>query len=120
MATLLILPTAALTVIPRPGAVSVPPPAGVIDKRTPLVAAPGRPLLRPSLGARVEPPQAAASNPSPAQIASDAAQGPRRLRDRKRVTSGIAAWRNSNIGTSSKKAYVAPPARPTLTHLLRK
>jgi hypothetical protein len=37
--TLLILPRAAVTVIPRFGAVSVPP-AGVIDNCTPFAAAP--------------------------------------------------------------------------------
>jgi hypothetical protein len=80
----------------------------VIDNATPLAAAPGRPLLRPWLASRAEPPQAAASKPSPEQIATDAAQRPRSPDDRKEVTSGIAAGRNSDIGIQPSKAYVVP------------
>src|SRR5437667_11377113 len=76
--TLLILPPAALTVIPRFGAVSMPPPTGVIDNRTPSAAAPDFARL-----ARVEPPeQPAASKPSVAQITAMATAHRRGPNDR--------------------------------------
>ena len=100
--TVPIRPPTALTVIPRSGALSVPPPAGVIDNRTTLAAVPDRPLLRPWPAARVEPPQAAASKPSPTQVATVPTQCPRSPDDRNEVTSGIAAGRNSDLEFQSR------------------
>ena len=117
--TLLILPPTALTAIPRSGAASVPRSAGVIDNATPLAAALTRPLLRPWLASRVEPPQAAASKPSPTQIATVASQRPRSPDDRKQMTSGIAAGRNSDIRIQPKEMLRRAAIRPPLTELLR-
>jgi hypothetical protein len=117
--TLLILPPTAVTTIPWSGAVSVPPPAGVIDNRTPLAAAAGRPLLPRSLASRVEPPQAAASKPSAAQLATVASQRPRSPDDRKEMSFGIAAGRNSDIRIQPQEMLRRAAIRPPLTELLR-
>ena len=72
--TAVILPPAALTVIPRFGALSVLPSVGVIDKRTSLVglvATAGTPAWpAPWLVAGVELPQAEASKPSMPQTSA--------------------------------------------------
>jgi hypothetical protein len=89
--TLLILPPAALTVIPRFGAVSMPPPTGAIDNRTPCAAAPDIAWL----AARVGPPeQPVASKPSVAQITAIATAHSRGPNDRTEVALGVAAWSN--------------------------
>src|SRR5439155_9588719 len=89
--TLPILPPTALTMIPRFGAVSVPPPTGVIDNCTPSAAPPI--LVWPP--ARVGPPeQPAATKPRVAQIAPVATACPRSRNDRKEVAFEIAAGRN--------------------------
>jgi len=115
--TRLILPPTALTVIPRFGAESLLPAAGVIDNRTPSAAAPD-PLptlawLPPWLAAAVEPPeQAATSNPSVAQTATAANPWPRSPEDRKKMTCEMAAGRNFEAPDCTDTAYAAP-AHPT-------
>jgi len=99
---LLILPPAALTVIPRLGAVSMPPPTGVIDNRTPPTAAPDIPRL----AGRVGPPeQPAASKQSVAQISAIATAHPRGPNDRSEVALGVAARSNFEPPDCNQTAY---------------
>ena len=88
--TLLILPPATLTVIPRFGALSTPLQAGVIDNRTPCTA----PF-------RVEPPkQPTASKPNVAQSTAVATARPRGPDE---VALGVAARRNFERPDCSKQ-----------------
>jgi hypothetical protein len=96
----------------------MPPLDGVIDNPTPLAAAPG-PLLRPWLAAGAEPPQAAASRPSPTPVATVASQRPRSPDDRKEISSGIAAGRNSDIGIQPHESLRRAAIRALLTELAR-
>ena len=90
------LPPAALTVIPRLGAVSMPPPAGLIDNLTPDAW----------LAARVGPPeQPAASEPTIAQIIAVATAHPRGLNDRTEVALGVAGRRNFEPPDCNQTAY---------------
>ena len=93
--TLLILPPSALTVIPRYGAVSVLPLAGMIDSRT-TAAAPPALACPPRLAADFAPPeQAVTSKPNVAHDAS-VATAPPHSRDDQEVVSGTATTRNSD------------------------
>jgi len=90
------LPPAALTVIPRLGAVSMPPPAGLIDNLTPDAW----------LAARVGPPeQPAASKQSVAQISAIATAHPRGPNDRSEVALGVAARSNFEPPDCNQTAY---------------
>ena len=96
-----IVPLTALTVIPRFGAVSVLPPAGVIDNPTPPAAAPAFESLP-----RVGPPeQPAAGKPSAAQIATVATARPRSRSDGREFAFGIAAGSKVGPPDFSPKAY---------------
>jgi hypothetical protein len=107
--TLLILPPVALTVIPRFGAVSMPPPTGVIDNRTPSAAAPDIAWL----AARVGPPeQPAASKPSVAQITVIATAHPRGPNDRREIALGVAARSNFEPPDCNQTAYARAPSLP--------
>jgi hypothetical protein len=106
--TLLILPRTALTVIPRFGAVSIPPLAGVIDNRTPSGAAPELAWLPDP----VSPEQPAARKPSVAQIATVASLRPRDPTDREEAAPGMATGRNLEPPYLSKTAYAASAPSP--------
>src|SRR5438270_3491651 len=96
--TLLILPPAALTVIPRFGAVSMPPPTGVIDNCAPSAAG--------WLAARVgRPEQPAACKPSVAQITAIATAHSRGPNDRTEVALGVAARSNFEPPDCNQTAY---------------